>query len=133
VTWCDFFNLKLAMWCTPKLLNRFNYKSKGENVERKRNWGTFLNLQHYEGRRACWSSRMGTITCDKHVNYSHKLAQTEQQVSSCVVGTFLVHRRITNIHIEALPTPYKTQKWVQVKDSGRGSRGMLRSSQHFEG
>jgi len=34
---------------------------------------------------------------------------------------------------DAFPTPWKTQMWVQVEDSGRGrSRGTLPSSQHFE-
>jgi hypothetical protein len=35
---------------------------------------------------------------------------------------------------DALPTPWRTQMWVQVKDSGRGrSRDAFPSSQHFEG
>jgi hypothetical protein len=36
--------------------------------------------------------------------------------------------------IDTLPTPWRTQMWVQVKDSRRGrSRGTLFSSQHFKG
>jgi len=35
---------------------------------------------------------------------------------------------------DALPIPWRTQMWVQVKDNGRGrNRGTLPSSQHFEG
>jgi hypothetical protein len=35
---------------------------------------------------------------------------------------------------DALPTPCKTQKWVQVQDNRRGrSRGTFLNSQHFEG
>jgi hypothetical protein len=35
---------------------------------------------------------------------------------------------------DALPTPRKTQMWVQVEDNERGrSWGTLPSSQHFEG
>jgi hypothetical protein len=35
---------------------------------------------------------------------------------------------------DALPTPWRTQMWVQVKDNGRRrSRDALPSSQHFEG
>jgi hypothetical protein len=40
----------------------------------------FPNLQHFGGRRACWSSEMGTRTGDKWVNYSHEPTQTKQQV-----------------------------------------------------
>jgi hypothetical protein len=41
---------------------------------------------------------------------------------------------ITGITIDALPTPWRTQMWIQAKDSGRGrSRDTLLSSQHFEG
>jgi hypothetical protein len=41
---------------------------------------------------------MGTRISDKHVNYSHELAQTKQQVDYYVVGTLLVHGRTTGIH-----------------------------------
>jgi len=35
---------------------------------------------------------------------------------------------------DALLTPWRIQKWVQVQDSERGrNRGTLPSSQHFEG
>jgi hypothetical protein len=34
---------------------------KVKNNKRIRSWGTFLNLQHFGGRRACWSSRMGIL------------------------------------------------------------------------
>jgi hypothetical protein len=35
---------------------------------------------------------------------------------------------------DTLSTPWRTQMWVQVEDSGRKrSRGMLPSSQHFQG
>ncbi len=53
---------------------------KGENNGRTRSWGTLLDSQHFGGRRACWSSGMGTRKSDKQVNYSHRLAQTKQQV-----------------------------------------------------
>jgi len=36
--------------------------------------------------------------------------------------------------VDTLPIPWRTQKWVQVQDNGRGrSRGTLPNSQHFEG
>jgi hypothetical protein len=35
---------------------------------------------------------------DKWVNYSDELTQTKQQISQCVVGTFLMHRRTMSIH-----------------------------------
>jgi hypothetical protein len=40
----------------------------------------FPNLQHFGGRGACWNFRMGTITTNKWVNYSHIPTQTKQQV-----------------------------------------------------
>ncbi len=66
---------------TPKLLDRFNYKSKGENNRRIKSWGTLLGSQHFRGKRACWSSGMGKKSSDKRINYSHGPAQTKQQVS----------------------------------------------------
>jgi len=62
----------------PKLFDRFNYKFKGENNKRIRNWGMLPGSQHFRGRRACWSFGIGTKTSDKWVNYSHGLAQTKQ-------------------------------------------------------
>jgi hypothetical protein len=53
---------------------------QGENNKRMKGWGMLPNLQHFRGRRACWSSRMGTRTSDKQVNYSHEPTQTAQQV-----------------------------------------------------
>ncbi len=41
-------------------------------------WGTLLGSQHFGGKRACWSSRIGTRMSDKQVNYSHKPTQTKQ-------------------------------------------------------
>ncbi len=64
----------------PKLLDRLNYESKGENKGRIRNWGTLLNSQHFRGRGARWSFGMGIRTIDKWVNYSCGHAQTKQQV-----------------------------------------------------
>ncbi len=64
----------------PKLLDRLKCESKGENIERKRSWGTFPSSQHFKDRVASWSSEMGTRMNDKWVNYSHGLAQTKQQV-----------------------------------------------------
>jgi hypothetical protein len=37
---------------TPKLLGRPNDESKGENNQRIRSWGMFLNSQHFEGKGA---------------------------------------------------------------------------------
>jgi hypothetical protein len=41
--------IKQQNWRTPKLLDRLNYESKGENSGRRRNWGTLPSLQHYGG------------------------------------------------------------------------------------
>jgi hypothetical protein len=34
--------LRMEKWCTPKLLGRFNYKPKNENIEKIKSWGTLL-------------------------------------------------------------------------------------------
>ncbi len=34
-------------------------KSKKKTNGKRRNWGVFPSSQHFEGRRACWSSEMG--------------------------------------------------------------------------
>jgi hypothetical protein len=41
---------------------------------------TFPKLQHFGGKKACWSFGMGIRTSDKWVNYSHKPTQTRQQI-----------------------------------------------------
>jgi hypothetical protein len=65
---------------TPKLLNKLNCKSKGENNKKIRSRGTLPVLQHFKGRGACWSSGMGTRTNDKRVINSHGPIETKQQV-----------------------------------------------------
>jgi hypothetical protein len=55
----------------PKLLNRFNCESKGENNKRIKNQGTLFDSQHFEDRKMCYNSKMKTKTSDKWVNYSH--------------------------------------------------------------
>jgi hypothetical protein len=66
-----FFRKLIISKCTPKLLDRHNYESKGENNERIMNWAMLLGSQHFKGRKVYWSSRMGTRMNDKWVNYSH--------------------------------------------------------------
>ncbi len=39
-----------------------------------------FGLQHFGGKGACWSSGMGIKMSDKRVNYSHRPAQTKQEV-----------------------------------------------------
>ncbi len=57
----------------PKLLDGLNCESKGEDNGR-RSCVMFPSLQHFRGKRACWSSKMGTRKIDKKINYSHKRA-----------------------------------------------------------
>ncbi len=40
-------------------------------------------------RRVCQSSKMGTMTSDKQVNYSHAYAQIKQQIGQYIFGTFI--------------------------------------------
>ncbi len=54
--------------------------------------------QHFGGRGACQSSRMGTRRSDKQFNFSHGPAQTKQQVGQCILRTLLVHRLTTSKH-----------------------------------
>jgi hypothetical protein len=55
----------------PNSLMDSTMSPKGENNERVRNWGTLPGSQHFEGKRACWSSGMGTRKSDKQVIPSH--------------------------------------------------------------
>ncbi len=56
----DFEYLKSDFkWCTPKLLDGLNWESKGEDNGKRRSWGALPSLQHFGGRRVCWSSEMG--------------------------------------------------------------------------
>jgi hypothetical protein len=41
---------------------------------------------------------MGTRKNDEQVNYSHRPAQTKQQVGKCVVGALLVHGQAMGKH-----------------------------------
>ncbi len=84
-------------WCIPTLLKKLKCESKNENNE-KRSWGTLPNLQHFEGRRTCWSFEMGTRITNKWINCSHKPAQPKQQVGYCMVGALLIHGLVTSIH-----------------------------------
>ncbi len=79
-----------------------------------------LGLQHFEGRRARWSSGMGTKMSDKHINYSHKLAQTKKQVGQCIVGTLLVHGRAMGKH--------KFTKFTMAQTWGKPSPSPLQYS-----
>jgi len=64
----------------PQVPYGLNYESNGDYIGRRRSWGTLFSLQHFGGKGACWSSGMGAMKNDKQVNYSHRLAQTKQQV-----------------------------------------------------
>jgi len=65
----------------PKILDGLNYESKSEDNRKKRGWGALFGTQHFEGRGAFWSSGIKTRKIEKQFNYSHKPAQTKQQVS----------------------------------------------------
>jgi hypothetical protein len=53
---------------------------QGEHNGRTRSWGMLLGSQHFGGKGACSSSRIGIRKSDKQVNYSHGPTQTKQQV-----------------------------------------------------
>ncbi len=40
-------------WHAPKLFKKPKGGSHNETMEKEESWGTFFNLQHFEGRRAC--------------------------------------------------------------------------------
>jgi hypothetical protein len=69
-----------------------------------------------------WSTRQKDWPNIEHKNIDH--VNTDQNMC----------QTLKDKKIDALPTPWRTQGWVQVKDSGRGrSRDAFPSSQHFEG
>jgi hypothetical protein len=51
--------LMIENWCTLKLLDGLNYESKGEDKGGRRSWVVLPNLQHFGGKKVCWSSGMG--------------------------------------------------------------------------
>ncbi len=57
-----------------------------------------LSSQHFGGRGACQSSRIGTRKNDKQINYSHIPTQIKQQVGQCIMKTLLVHKQTTSKH-----------------------------------
>jgi len=61
-------------------LKRFKCKFESKNSGKEGVRVHYLACNTLGVRGACWSSRMGTRTNDKWVNYSHGLAQTKQQV-----------------------------------------------------
>ncbi len=66
-----------SLWCTPKLLDGFNYESKGDDSRRRQSWGALPGSQHFGGRRAFWCSGMGTRKINKKINYLHGLTQNQ--------------------------------------------------------
>jgi hypothetical protein len=72
-------------------------------VQKWRHWkekelGAFPDSQHFGGRRACWSSRMGIRKINKQLNHSHGPTQTKQRLGQCIAGALLMHRRATSKH-----------------------------------
>jgi hypothetical protein len=48
----------MAVWCAPKLLKKPKCGSQNETIKINKNLGTFFNLQHFKGKRVCWSFGM---------------------------------------------------------------------------
>ncbi len=42
-------NFIIYFWRMPKLLDKLNFESKGENNERRKNWGMLPSSQHFGG------------------------------------------------------------------------------------
>lgn len=61
----SFHYYKFHVWCTLKLLDKFNCEFKSENIVRIKNWEVILGLQHFKGKRVCCSFGMGTKMSDK--------------------------------------------------------------------
>jgi hypothetical protein len=73
------------LWLTcdapPIFLEGFKCEFESENNGRKKEFGLCsLTCSTSRVRGARWSFKMETRMSDKQVNYSHKLAQTKQQV-----------------------------------------------------
>jgi hypothetical protein len=63
--------------------------------------------------------------------YKQKLAKKAEPFT---LKEGIMYRMGQDNRIDALPTPWRTQLWIQVKDSERRrSRDTLLNSQHFEG
>ncbi len=112
ISWssCPHFHFFASLKLTHhKFFDGFNYESKDENNGRKRNWGVLFGSQHFEDKKVCCNSRIGTRMNNKQINYSHRLARTKQPIDSCVAWTSLVHEWTTCKHeLTRLTT---TQTW----------------------
>jgi hypothetical protein len=78
-----------------KFLNGLKCESKGEDNKKKKSWDALPSLQHYEGRHACWRSRMGL----RRLTSKQILTQTcTNQKTSWLVHNWsiLVDGRATN-------------------------------------
>jgi hypothetical protein len=85
-----------------------------ENNERVRSWGMLLGSQHFGGRGACWSFRMGLGKNDKQLIHSLGFAQTKQHVGPCIVWALL---SVKTSHEQ--PWTHKTHKTSHGPDLGK--------------
>jgi len=82
------FFLPLLSLTHPTLFERFKCKFENENIERRKSWGTLISSQHFEGRRVCQSSKMGTRKSDKQVNYHTDLHKPNNKLFSAWLEHF---------------------------------------------
>jgi len=67
-TYLPAYLFKMIYWHTPKLFDRLKRESKMKTSEEQGVGNMFPGSQHFGGRRACWSSKMGLGKMTK--NYS---------------------------------------------------------------
>jgi hypothetical protein len=68
------------IWHTPKLLDRLKCESEVKTTEEQGVEAWSLVQQHFEGRRVCWSSKMGLGRNDKQLIHSLGFAQIKQHI-----------------------------------------------------
>ncbi len=88
LTWCDMLPSSL-------IDSNVSLKRKQRKSEELRHvpWLVALQGQKRHARALGWG--LGRVT---NINYSHRLAQTKQQVGQCIVGALLVHGQATSKH-----------------------------------
>jgi len=87
-------------WRTPKLLNGFNFESKGEAIRRKKSWGALSGSQHFGGRGACWSSEMRLGRLTSHSIIHANLHKPNNKLVSALLEHFgaRTNHKQTQIH-----------------------------------
>jgi hypothetical protein len=124
--------LRCLKWACMTHLDTWNI-SYGQKKSRESN-------RQFDSRPLKVGNRPNFLTCKWCETYCCKALNEGYNFALDLISIGGLYTKLwgpkfeTSCGSDALPTPWRTQMWVQVKDSGRRrSREALPSSQHFEG